>query len=101
MDVFSLELRVFPETEKLRFDCAGASALRYRPLIFSLCASTFTLPFLHHFLMVFRCSLGIQIHDPKGVGDTGGSSLLQLTKAHSESSLYHRARSAPALLPTA
>ena len=53
MDAFSMEFRVFPESGKLRFDCAGASGLRFRPLVFWLCVSTFTLPFLRRFLMVF------------------------------------------------
>ena len=53
MDVFPMKFLVFQESEKLRFDCAGASGLRFRPLIVSLCASTLTLPFLHRFLLVF------------------------------------------------
>ena len=53
MDAFSLEFKVFPEHGKLRFDCAGASGLRFRPLLFLLCASIFALPFLHCFFEVF------------------------------------------------
>ena len=53
MDVFSMIFQVFPENGKVRFDCAGASGLRFRPLLFSLCASIFALPFLHRFLEVF------------------------------------------------
>ena len=34
MDVFLMDFRAFPESGKLRFDCAGASGLRFRPLIF-------------------------------------------------------------------
>ena len=61
MDVFSMIFRFFPENGKVRFDCAGASGLRFRPLIFWLCASTFALPFLHRFFEVFGPSLGPQI----------------------------------------
>ena len=49
MDVFFMIFQVFPENGKVHFDCAGASGLRFRPLLFSLCASIFALPFLHRF----------------------------------------------------
>ena len=101
MDAFSMEFRVFPESGKLRFDCAGASGLRFRPLVFWLCVSTFTLPFLHRFLMVFGPRREPRFMGFWYVGGRGGTSLLLFNKAHSESSLYHRARSAPGLLPTA
>ena len=53
MDAFSMKFQVFPENGKVRFDCAGASGLRFRPLIFWLCASILALLFLHCFSMVF------------------------------------------------
>ena len=49
MDVFSMKFQVFPQNAKLCFDCAGASGLWSRPLLFLLCASIFALPFLHCF----------------------------------------------------
>ena len=64
MDAFSMEFQVFPENAKVRFDCAGASGLRFRPLLFLLRASIFALPFLHRFFEVFGA--------PPGVG-VGGS----------------------------
>ena len=39
MDAFPMAFRVFPENTKVRFDCAGLSGLRLRPLLFLLCAS--------------------------------------------------------------
>ena len=53
MDAFLMILGVFLENAKVRFDCAGASGLRFRPLIFWLRASIFALPFLHCFFEVF------------------------------------------------
>ena len=53
MDVFSMIVQVFPENGKVRFDCAGASGLRFRPLIFWLCALIFALLFLHRFFVFF------------------------------------------------
>ena len=47
MDAFLMKFCVFPENAKVRFDCAGASGLRFRPLIFWLRASIFALRFLH------------------------------------------------------
>ena len=61
MDKKSLEFQVFPENAKVRFDCAGASGLRFRLLVFWLCASIFALPFLHRFLEVFGLPRGLQI----------------------------------------
>jgi hypothetical protein len=45
MDAFSLEFRVFPENEKVSFDCTGASGLGFMPVINSFFAFTFTFPF--------------------------------------------------------
>ena len=59
MDVFSLIFQVFPENGKVRFDCAGASGLRFRPLIFWLRASIFAVRFLHPFFKVFGSPLGV------------------------------------------
>ena len=53
MDAFPLIFGGFPENAKVRFDCAGASGLRFRPLIFWLRASIFGLLFLHRFFEVF------------------------------------------------
>ena len=60
------------------------------------------------FAMVFACFLappGSPDSRPREgsgrFGGRGGHPLLLFNKAHSESSLYHRARSAPGLLPTA
>ena len=50
MDACSFEFQVFPENGKVRFDCAGASGLRFRPQLFLLCASIVALPFLRCFL---------------------------------------------------
>ena len=75
MDAFSLEFRVFPENGKIRFDCAGASGLRFRPLLFSLCASIFAFFFLHCFFMVFGVPPGAQIHGFQWVGGRGGTPL--------------------------
>ena len=47
------DFQVFPENGKVRFDCAGASGLRFRPLIFWLRASIFAVLFLHRFFEVF------------------------------------------------
>ena len=72
MDVFSLIFQVFPENGKVRFDCAGASGLRFRPLIFWLRASIFALHFLHRFFEVFGL--------PKGPQIQGGWTLLIMVK---------------------
>ena len=61
MDVFSMIFQVFPENAKVRFDCAGASGLRFRPLIFWLCAFVLALLFLHSFFEVFGLPRGPQI----------------------------------------
>ena len=61
MDAFLMIVGVFPENAKVRFDCAGASGLRFRPLIFWLRASLFALPFLHRFFAVFGPSLGARL----------------------------------------
>ena len=61
MDVFLMNFQVFPENGKVRFDCAGASGLRFRPLIFWLRASIFALPLLHRFFKVFGPPRGPQI----------------------------------------
>ena len=53
MDVFSLIFQVFPENAKVRFDCAGASGLRFRPLIFWLRAFIFAIRFLLGFFVFF------------------------------------------------
>ena len=48
MDAFSMASQVFPGSWKVRFDCAGASGLRFRPLLFlALCL---------HFLFFFFAS---------------------------------------------
>ena len=57
MDAFSFGFQVFSENGKVRFDCAGASGSRFRPLLFLLCASIFALPFLRCFLGVFGSPL--------------------------------------------
>ena len=72
MDVFSMMFQVFPENGKVRFDCAGASGLRFRPLLFRLCASIVRLLLLIVFLC-FLDSLGDQI---LGVGARGGAPLI-------------------------
>ena len=59
MDVFSMIFQVFPENGKVRFDCAAASGLRFRPLIFWLRASIFAVRFLHCFFEVFGSALGV------------------------------------------
>ena len=61
MDAFLMIFEVFPENAKVRFDCAGASGLRFRPLIFWLCASIFALRFLYRFFEVFGPPRGPQI----------------------------------------
>ena len=53
------DFQVFPENGKVRFDCAGASGLRFRPLIFWLRASIFAVRFLHRFFEVFWSPLGV------------------------------------------
>ena len=58
MDVFSMIFQVFPENGKVRFDCAGASGLRFRPLIFWLRASIFAVRFLPRFFVFFGPSWG-------------------------------------------
>ena len=78
MDAFSFEFQVFPENGKVRFDCAGASGLRFRPLIFFflLCASIFALLFFALFFEVFNVfgsSLGARF---QWVGDKGGAPLI-------------------------
>ena len=59
MDAFLMIVGVSPENAKVRFDCAGASGLRFRPLIFWLCASIFALLFLLCFFEVFGSPLGV------------------------------------------
>ena len=66
MDVFSMIFQVFPENGKVRFDCAGASGLRFRPLIFWLRASIFAVRFLHLFFEVFGLPRGPQNHGSAG-----------------------------------
>ena len=70
MDAFPMIFYVFSENAKVRFDCAGASGLRFRPLIFWLCASVFALPFLHRFFEVFGSSLGAR---PEGSASEAGT----------------------------
>ena len=58
MDAFPMIFGVFLESAKVRFDSAGASGLRFSPLIFWLCASfLFALIFC-----VFWIPWGAQIH---------------------------------------
>ena len=61
MNAFLMIFGVLPENAKVRFDCAGASGLRFRPLIFWLCASILALPFLHRFFELFGSSLGARL----------------------------------------
>ena len=61
MDAFPVIFLVFSENAKVRFDCAGASGLRFRPLIFWLRTSIFALPFLHRFFELFGSSLGARL----------------------------------------
>ena len=65
--------QVFPENGKVRFDCAGASGLRFRPLLFLLCAPIFALPFLHRFFEVFGASKHHGFHGFHEVGGRGGT----------------------------
>ena len=58
MDAFLMIFGVSPENAKVRFDCAGASGLRFSPMIFWLCASIFALGFLHCFFQGFWTSQG-------------------------------------------
>ena len=69
MDAFSLEFLVFPENGKVRFDCAGASGLRFRPLLLSLCASIFAHFFSHRFFMAFGFP---QVSRSKGLAAEAG-----------------------------
>ena len=48
-----MKIQVFSENGKVRFDCAGASGLRFGPLIFWLCASILAHLFSHRFFMLF------------------------------------------------
>ena len=48
-----MEFKVFPENAEVRFDCAGANGLRFRPLVFWVCVSIFALLFLHRFFKGF------------------------------------------------
>ena len=57
MDAFSFEFQVFPENGQVRFDFAGASGLRFRPLLFLFWASIFALRFLRFFLRLFGSPL--------------------------------------------
>ena len=59
MDAFLIEFQVFSENAKVRFDCAGASGFRFRPLLFLLRASIFALPFLHRFFAFFGAPPGL------------------------------------------
>ena len=61
MDAFRMIFLVFPETAKVRFDCAGASGLRFRPLILWLRASIFAFLFLHRFFQVFGPPRGARL----------------------------------------
>ena len=61
MDAFPRIFGVFLENAKVRFDCAGASGLRFMHLILWLCASIFALRFLHCFFEVFGLPRGPQI----------------------------------------
>ena len=73
MDVFSMIFQVFPENGKVRFDCAGASGLRFRPLMFWLCAAIFASFVFASFFYAFSTSLADQI---LGVGGSGGTPLI-------------------------
>ena len=59
MDAFLMVFGVFPEHATVGFDCAGASGLRFRPLIFWLRASIFAVRFLHRFCELFGSPLGV------------------------------------------
>ena len=98
MDAFSMECRVFPENGKVHFECAGASGLRFRPLLLLLCASIFAPPFLHRFFDAFWPPWVPGVYSSAA---EVGPPEMSLIEAHSESSLCNRARSAPGLLPTA
>ena len=58
MDAFPVIFEVFLENARVRFDFAGASGLRFRPLIFWLRASIFAVRFLPRFFVFFRPSWG-------------------------------------------
>ena len=75
MDVFSMIFYVFRENAKVRFDCAGANGLRFRPLIFWLCAFILALLFLHCFFDVFGLPRGPKNHGFHEVGGRGGTPL--------------------------
>ena len=62
MDVFSMIFQVFQENGKVRFDCAGASGLRFRHLLFWLRACILAPRFLHCFFEVFGLPRGPQNH---------------------------------------
>ena len=101
MEVFFMEFRIFPESDKQCSDCAGANGLGFTAFILCLFASTFATSFCHRFCMLFGSTWEPRFTTPGTFGGRGGTSLLLFNKAHSESSLYYRARSAPGLLPTA
>ena len=83
MDVFSMIFWVFPENAKVRFDCAGASGLRFRPLIFWLRASIFALLFLHRFFDVFGPPCELKNHSFYEVGGRAGTPLIMFNEAYS------------------
>ena len=62
MDAFPMIFLGFSENAKVRFDCASASGLRFRPLIFWLRTSIFAVRFLHCFFEVFGLPRGPQNH---------------------------------------
>ena len=51
IDAFAIEFQVFPDNAKMRFDFAGASELRFRPLLSRL-APPFSSLFFAFFLTV-------------------------------------------------
>ena len=81
-----MEFQVFPEKGKVRFDCAGASGLGFRALIFCVFRLHFCSSFLSSFFVCFLGSPGSPKHSPEKVGGTAGTPLLELNRAHSESS---------------
>ena len=78
MDAFLMIFGVSPENAKVRFDCAGASGLRFRPLIFWLRASIFAVRFLHRLFVFFGLSWGPRSTGTNLVGGRGGTPLNEI-----------------------
>ena len=96
MEAVSMEFQVFPENAKVCFDRAAASGLRFRPLLFRLCASIFRDFFCIVLFFVFWTPPLQKVMSAARAASPSMSLMKLIHKVH-----YVNARSAPVPLPTA